>query len=102
MQGFWNYYEQLLAYREQPTSEEAIHLDGEFETLFGTITGYKALDERMARTRDKKSCLLRVLEHPELPLHNNQAELGAHARVRKRDVSFGPRTGGIARPGTRS
>ena len=34
-----------------------------------------------------------VLVHPEIPLHNNPAELGARQRVRKRDVSFGPRTG---------
>jgi len=27
-----------------------------------------------------------------VPLHNNPAELGARQRVRKRDVSFGPRT----------
>ena len=33
-----------------------------------------------------------MLEHPELPLHNNPAELGARQRVRKRDVSFGPRS----------
>jgi hypothetical protein len=33
-----------------------------------------------------------VLEHPELPLHNNPAELGARQRVRKRDISFGPRS----------
>jgi hypothetical protein len=92
VQRFWTYYEQLLAYREQPTPEEATHLAGEFETLFTTVTGYQALDERIAKTRAKKSCLLRVLAHPELPLHNNPAELGARARVRKRDVSFGPRT----------
>src|SRR5574341_61621 len=40
----------------------------------------------------KKAHLLLVLAHPEIPLHNNPAELGARARVRKRDVSFGPRT----------
>ena len=33
-----------------------------------------------------------VLKHPEIPLHNNPAELGARTRVRKRDVSFGPRS----------
>jgi hypothetical protein len=27
-----------------------------------------------------------------LPLHNNESELGVRRRVRKRDVSFGPRT----------
>jgi len=43
-------------------------------------------------THAKKACLLMVLAHPEIPLHNNPAELGARTRVRKRDVSFGPRT----------
>ena len=28
----------------------------------------------------------------EIPLHNNPAELGARQRVRKRVISFGPRT----------
>ena len=92
VQRFWTYYDQLLAYREQPTPEEATRLAGEFETLFTTVTGYQALDERITKTRAKKNCLLMALVHPEIPLHNNPAELGARARVRKRDVSFGPRT----------
>ena len=91
VQRFWTYYDQLLAYRERPTAAEAARLDGEFEALFATITGYDALDERIAKTQAKKGCLLMVLTHPEIPLHNNPAELGARARVRKRDVSFGPR-----------
>jgi hypothetical protein len=33
-----------------------------------------------------------VLRHPEIPLHNNPAELGARGRVRKRVVSYGPRS----------
>ena len=89
---FWTYYRQLLAYREEPTPAQAARLDGEFAALFTTVTGYDALDERIAKTSAKKPCLLRVLAHPEIPLHNNPAELGARARVRKRDVSFGPRT----------
>jgi len=39
-----------------------------------------------------KEKLLVVLDHPHIPLHNNPAELGARQRVRKRDVSFGPRS----------
>src|SRR2546428_11744221 len=92
VQRFWTYYDQLLAYRERPTAAEAARLDGECEALCATITGYDALDERIAKTQAKKGCLLMVLTHPEIPLHNNPAELGARARVRKRDVSFGPRT----------
>jgi hypothetical protein len=89
---FWDYYRDLLAYRDQPTSEERTRLDACFDTLFGTVTGYQALDDRLTLTRDKKPELLLVLAHPELPLHNNPAELGARQRVRKRDVSFGPRS----------
>jgi len=92
IERFWLYYGQLLAYREEPTPAEAARLDEAFEALFSTVTGYNALDERIAKTRAKKRCLLMVLAHPEIPLHNNPAELGARARVRKRDVSFGPRT----------
>lgn len=64
----------------------------EFDALFSTVTGYTALDERIARTKAKQAELLLVLEHPEIPLHNNLAELAARSRVRKRDVSYGPRT----------
>ena len=92
VQRFWLYYDQLLAYRTDPTPAEAARLTGEFQTLFATVTGYEVLDERIAKTRTKQGCLLMVLAHPEIPLHNNPAELGARARVRKRDVSFGPRT----------
>ena len=92
MQRFWAYYAQLLAYRTQPKPEEAARLERAFEAVFTTVTGYNALDERIAKTHAKKGCLLMVLAHPEIPLHNNPAELGARARVRKRDVSFGPRT----------
>jgi hypothetical protein len=92
VQRFWAYYVQLLAYWQQPTPEEATRLTEAFETLFTTVTGYRALDERIAKTHAKQRCLLMVLAHPEIPLHNNPAELGARARVRKRDVSFGPRT----------
>jgi hypothetical protein len=38
-----------------------------------------------------------VLAHPEVPLHNNPAEPDARARVRKRVVSYGPRSRAGAR-----
>ena len=89
---FWDYYRELLAYQQAPTPQERARLAARFDALFTTVTGYALLDDRIARTLAKKASLLRVLDHPELPLHNNPAELGARQRVRKRDVSFGPRT----------
>jgi hypothetical protein len=89
---FWDFYDELLAYQEHPTPEESTRLEKEFDWLFSTRTGYDHLDARIAKTRGKKASLLMVLRYPEIPLHNNPVELEARQRVRKRDVSFGPRT----------
>ena len=89
---FWAYYHDLQAYRVAPTTTERARLDAAFDTLFARRTGYWHLDERIAKTAAKKEELLCVLDHPAVPLHNNPAELGARHRVRKRDVSFGPRS----------
>jgi len=89
---FWAYYHELQAYRAAPTAAERARLDAAFDTLFARRTSYWHLDERIAKTAAKKAALLCVLDHPEVPLHNNPAELGARHRVRKRDVSFGPRS----------
>jgi hypothetical protein len=76
LKRFWEYYDQLLAYRQRPTSEEGLRLEIEFDHLFSTHTGYDELDQRITKTRAKKASLLLVLKYPELPLHNNAAELG--------------------------
>lgn len=89
---FWEFYDRLLDYRQQPSPASALQLDTEFDELFATQTGYNELDKRIAKTQAKKTALLLVLKYPELPLHNNAAELAARHRVRKRDISFGPRT----------
>lgn len=88
---YWDYYRELLAYREAPSDGEHIRLDHLFDEIFSTSTGYDALDQRIAKTKAKKHSLLLVLDHPELPLHNNDAELSARGRVCKRVVSFGTR-----------
>nr|QNO45176.1 hypothetical protein GMDKAGHH_00029 [Methanosarcinales archaeon ANME-2c ERB4]QNO46023.1 hypothetical protein OOGCPJEC_00008 [Methanosarcinales archaeon ANME-2c ERB4] len=82
------YYRKLIPFKETPTSEEATRLSAEFDSLFSTKTGYPALDDRITKTMGKKSELLMVLKHPEVPLHNNESELGARAQVRRRDVSL--------------
>ena len=92
LKRFWEYYHQLLDYRQKPTVEEHLRLETEFDDLFSSHTGYDALDQRIAKTKAKKDSLLLVLKYPELPLHNNASELGVRQRVRKRDLSFGPRT----------
>ena len=85
---YWEYYRKLLAYTIAPSQETAFELSIEFDRLFSTKTGYQALDERIAKTKQKKASLLLALKYPEIPLHNNASELAARAQVRKRDVSL--------------
>ena len=85
---FWDYYGELLKYKENPTPEKAEILSAEFDRIFSTKTGYGALDDRIEKTRGKKELLLLVLKHPELPLHNNDSELGARVEKRRQDVSL--------------
>lgn len=91
LKQFWEYYHQLLDYCKQPSVEEHLRLETQFDVLCSNYTGYDALDQRIAKTKAKKESLLLVLQYPELLLHNNASELGVRQRVRKRDVSFGPR-----------
>ena len=89
---YWVFYGRLLVYRGHPTEADHTRLTSEFDELFSTVTGYETLDERIAKTKTKKEAMLMVLEHPEIPLHNNPAELPARKRVRRRKISFGTRS----------
>ncbi|NJD02352.1 MAG: transposase [Ruminiclostridium sp.] len=85
---YWNYYRKLLQFKEKPTQENAEQLSADFDILVSTKTNYGALNERIEKTKENKSELLLTLKYPEIPLHNNAAELGARSQVRKRDVSL--------------
>ena len=86
--SLWDFYADLLKYKNNPDSETAAKLSIEFDKLFSTTTTYDALNDRIEKTRGKKEELLKVLEYPCLPLHNNDSELGARVEKRRQDVSL--------------
>lgn len=88
LKEYWKYYHQLLEYKNAPTVKDAELLSNEFDQLFSKTTGYIDLDDRILKTKMKKEQLLLVLKYPEIPLHNNDMELGARVCARKRDVSL--------------
>jgi RecB family exonuclease len=92
LDDFWIYYRELLAYKDSPNQKIKLELKSKFWELFGTETGYKQLDERKRLTAAKVSELLLVLENPELPLHNNPAELAARTMVQRRNISYATQT----------
>ena len=85
---FWDFYGELLKYKNDPSPEKAEKLSLEFDELFSTKTIYDAFNDRIEKTRNKKKELLKVLKYPWLPLHNNDSELGARVEKRRQDVSL--------------
>ena len=85
---FWDFYHKLLKYKEKPTENMKNELNKEFDDIFSQKTGYTDLDNKINKTMKKKENLLLVLEYPQLPLHNNDAELAARVQVRRRDISL--------------
>ena len=88
----WDYYDRLKAYATAPTAALKQELSVGFDALFSRTTGYEVLDQRIARTRQKKAELLLVLDFPEVPLENNEAERALREYVIKRKISNGTRT----------
>jgi hypothetical protein len=92
LKEFWDYYRELLAYSDCPSPQKKLWLQSRFWEIFGTQSGYKQLDERKQLTAAKVSELLLILEYPELPLHNNSAELAARTMVQRRNISYATQT----------
>lgn len=93
LERFWSFYKKLLKYKDSPDNIGAKSLSQEFDLIFDVNSvKYRTLSGQIEKTKNKKTELLAVLNHPEIPLHNNASELGARAHVRKRDVSLQTRT----------
>ncbi|TEU13452.1 MAG: hypothetical protein E3J21_18655 [Anaerolineales bacterium] len=88
----WDHHDRLKAYAAAPTEELKQELSADFDELFSRTTGYDELDRRIALTGQKKRELLLVLDFPEVPLDNNDAERALREYVIKRKISYGTRT----------
>lgn len=88
----WTYYQRLKKYRDAPTAESRIALERDFDGLFQQKTKWDELDEALAKIHSRKLHLLLVLEHPEIPLHNNLSEHDIRQYVKKRKISAGTRS----------
>ncbi len=85
----WCFYRGLKLWKQSPTPGAEASFRRQFDRIFGQRTGYKELDELLARLARRKAELLRVLERPEIPLHTNASENDLRAWVIKRKISGG-------------
>lgn len=89
----WDLYKGLQEYQLAPSNNLKTRLDAVFDDLFlKKKTIGPTLNHQLAKTYAKKAELLRVLERPKTPLHNNGTETDAREMVVKRKISGGTRS----------
>jgi hypothetical protein len=57
----WELYQDLKRYRQRPVPSRRPDLESRFEVLCGQRTGFPSVDGVLARMREHRSTLLRVL-----------------------------------------
>ena len=92
-QLLWDYYRQLQQYPERPTAQSKTELELGFDQVFGRCYfHHDSLNQVLTGFRDRKAELLAVLDCPQLPLHNNEAESDLREYVTRRKISGGTRS----------
>jgi hypothetical protein len=85
----WQLYAQLKLYKASPTQKLRMDIEESFASIFTQKTCFETLNQALARLYKNKSELLRVLDYPMIPLHNNGCETDVREAVTKRKVSGG-------------
>ena len=91
-QQIWELYQDLKAYRQQPQPDQAPVLTTRFEALCSQQTVYPSINQVLKDMREHQADLLRVLDRPEVPLHNNASESDIRDYVKKRKISGSTRS----------
>lgn len=91
----WQLYQDLKAYKQLTASQQQgqkAELESRFDQIFTQTTSFETLNQVLRRLHQRKAELLKVLERPELPLHNNASEQDIREFVTKRKISGGTRS----------
>ena len=88
----WQLYRDLKAYKLDPTATQAEAIKSDFQTMCSSQTAYATLNQALKRMGNNQHELLRVLDKPYLPLHNNLSERDIRDYVKKRKISGSTRS----------
>jgi len=83
----WWLYADLKAYRLAQDPRRKAEMKVHFDRAFKQRTGFATLDWLLARLHANKAELLRVLDHPDIPLHTNGSENDIRCYGTRRKVS---------------
>ena len=88
-------YQDLKAYKQLTASQQQLQkaeLESRFDQIFTQTTSFETLNQVLRRLHQRKAELLKVLDRPELPLHNNASEQDIREFVTKRKISGSTRS----------
>jgi hypothetical protein len=88
----WQLYADIKSYKTHPEPGQAEEIRARFEELCRTTTCYATLNQALKRLGDNQHELLRVLDKPWIPLHNNLSERDIRDYVKKRKISGSTRS----------
>jgi len=88
----WSIYHDLKAYKLNPIPAQADDIRQRFQVMCQTETCYETLNQALKRMGKNQHELLRVLDKPYLPLHNNLSERDIRDYVKKRKISGSTRS----------
>ncbi|CAN5879649.1 hypothetical protein BH23PLA1_BH23PLA1_28470 [soil metagenome] len=91
-QRIWELYRNLKAYRQNPQASQTPLLEARFDALCAERTALPSVNGVLQEMAAHRADLLRVLERPELPLHNNLSEGHLRDDVKKRKISGSTRS----------
>ena len=96
LQGeIWDFYQDLKAYKKLTSDQqqqEKAKLEQRFDQIFTQNSSFETLNQVLVRLNRRKRELLKVLDKPELPLHNNASEQDIREFVTKRKISGSTRS----------
>jgi len=88
----WSLYRDLKSYKLAPTEIQAKDIKARFTVMCEQQTSYATLNLALQRMGGNQHELLRVLDKPYLPLHNNLSERDIRDYVKKRKISGSTRS----------
>jgi len=88
----WDLYTSLKNFKEQPDDQKKADIEAQFDKIFTKKTCFASLNNALKRIYRNKPELLRVLDFPDIPLHNNLSENDIRDYVKRRKVSGSTRS----------
>lgn len=85
----WDLFDLMESYKFYPTTDLRKKIESDFDLIFKKEYNSFMVNHCRANTLSRREGLLRFLDHPQIPIHNNQAESYIREKVIRRKISGG-------------